>query len=122
MQNTFKKLSKRAVFKQMLMDDVLNIIDDFGGTYIALTDLREQFRTGNFKSDRFYFDNMYTSNWSFTSWDDRWYRALQSINNGKELAIKKLNGRLYAFADASDNFKHSLMEMGARDWDRNYNR
>ena len=120
MQNTLKKLSKRAIFKQMLLDDVLNIIEEFG-TYIALTDLREQFRAGNYKSADFYFNDMYSSNWSFTSWDDRWYRAIQSINNGKDVTVKKLNGRLYAFADTSDNFKHSLLEMGATDWDRNYN-
>ena len=121
MQNTLKKLSKRAIFKQMLLDDVLNIIEDFGGTYIALTDLRKELATNKCKSADFYFNNMYSSNWSFTSWDDRWYRAIQSINNGKDVTVKKLNGRLYAFADTSDNFKHSLLEMGATDWDRNYN-
>ena len=121
MQNTLKKLSKRAIFKQMLLDDVLNIIEDFGGTYIALTDLRKELATNKCKSADFYFNNMYSSNWSFTSWDDRFYRAIQSINNGKDVTVKKLNGRLYAFADTSDNFKHSLLEMGATDWDRNYN-
>ena len=120
MQNTLKKLSKRAIFKQMLLDDVLNIIEDFGGTYIALTDLRKELATNKCKSANFYFNNMYSSNWSFTSWDDRFYRAIQSINNGKDVTVKKLNGRLYAFADVSDDFKASLLEMGATEWTANY--
>ena len=121
MQNTLKKLSKRAIFKQMLLDDVLNCIEETGGTYIALTDLRKELATNRCKSADFYYNNMYSSNWSFTSWDDRYYRAIQSINNGVDVTVKKLNGRLYAFADVSDDFKASLLEMGATDWDRNYN-
>ena len=34
MQNTLKKLSKRAIFKQMLLDDVLNCIEETGGTIL----------------------------------------------------------------------------------------
>lgn len=122
MQNTLKKLSKRAIFKQMLLDDVLNIIADTGGNYIALTDLRTQLSTNKCKSANFYFNNMYSKHWTFTSWDDRFYRAIQSINNGKDVTVKKLNGRLFAFADISNDFKASLLEMGATNWDRNYNR
>ena len=120
MQNTLKKLSKRAIFKQMLLDDVLNCIEETGGNYIALTDLRTQLATNKCKSADFYFNNMYSSNWTFTSWDDRYYRAIKSIANGKDVTVKKLNGRLYAFADISNDFKASLLEMGATEWTANY--
>ena len=108
------------MFKQLLLNDVLNIIEDFGGTHIALTDLREELRTGKKASADFYLNNMYSKRWTFTSWDDRYYRAIKSINNGVDVTVKKLNGRLYAFADISNNFKTSLLEMGATEWTANY--
>jgi hypothetical protein len=120
MQNTLKKLSNREMFKQLLLNDVLNIIEDFGGTYIALTDLREELRTGKKASADFYLNNMYSKRWTFTSWDDRFYRAIKSIANNKDVTVKKLNGRLYAFADISTDFKASLLNMGATEWTANY--
>ena len=120
MQNTLKKLSNREMFKQLLLNDVLNIIEDFGGTYIALTDLRTQLETNKCKSADFYLNNMYSKRWTFTSWDDRFYRAIKSIANNKDVTVKKLNGRLYAFADISTDFKASLLNMGATEWTANY--
>lgn len=120
MQNTLKKLSKREMFKQLLLNDVLNIIEETGGIYIALTDLREQLRTGKKASADFYLNNMYSKRWTFTSWDDRYYRAIKSIANNEDVTVKKLNGRLYAFAHFSTDFRASLLEMGAEEWTANY--
>ena len=120
MQNTLKKLSNREMFKQLLLNDVLNCIEETGGNYIALTDLREQLRTGRKASAEFYLNNMYSKRWTFTSWDDRYYRAIKSIANNVDVTVKKLNGRLYAFANISNDFKASLLEMGATEWTANY--
>jgi hypothetical protein len=130
-----KKLSKRAIFKQLLLNDVLNMIDSkYNGTHVYLADLREDFRGENslfnknkygLLAGKFYYE-MYSKNWTFTSWDDRWYRAMQSINNGTDLTIKKVDGKLVAFkvkdSFLGKNFKVALMDLGADDWVADYNR
>jgi len=125
-----KKQSKRAIFKQLLLNDVLNIINNkYNGTHVYLADLREDFRDTysinkhSLLAGKFYYE-MYSKNWTFTSWDDRWYRAMQSINNGTDLTIKKLDGKLVAFKVRDDflgkNFAVALMELGCDDWVANY--
>lgn len=116
MQNTLKKLSKRAIFKQLLLTDVKNIMADLNaGTWIDLVTLRAELN-GSI-SERFYY-NMYNCNWSFRSFDDRWYRAMQSIQ-GEDIVVKKLDGKLLAFAN-TDYWLNSLKQMGATDWTANY--
>ena len=102
-RETFKGMSDRAIFKQLLLQDVLTIIEtkSINGNSMELEDLRMQFRMGYHMSSRFY-SKLYSGDWSFTTWDDRWERAMQSINNGKDLTVKKLNGKLYAFAGTSN--------------------
>ena len=109
LRNKFKGQSDRAIFKQLLLQDVLEIISTkTSKNYMALDDIRMQFRMHYHLSSRFY-SKLYSGKWSFTTWDDRWYRAMQSINNGTDLTVKKIAGKLYAFAGA-----------GTTNWTANY--
>ena len=114
-----QKLSNRKIFKQLLLQDVLNAIKETEGTHIAVADLKDKLE--NSISNRFY-ENNCSSGWSYTSWQDRWYRALQSINDGENLTVVKHNNKLYAFdSKATKTFNSMLLEGFATLWTRNYN-
>ena len=109
MRNIYEGQSDRAIFKQLLLMDVLKIIDTkTNNNFLALEDIRQYFRMDYYLSSRFY-SKLYSGKWSFTTWNDRWYRAMQSINNGTDLTVKKIGGKLYAFAGA-----------GTTNWTANY--
>lgn len=116
-----QKLSNRKIFKQLLLQDVLNAIKETEGTHIAVADLKTKLE--NSISNKFYSNNLSFTGWSFTSWQDRFYRQLQSIHDGENLTIVKHNNKLYAFdSKATKTFKSMLLEGLATLWTRNYNR
>lgn len=115
-----QKLSNRKIFKQLLLQDVLNAIRETEGTHIAVADLKTKLE--NSISNKFYSNNL-SSGWGFTSWQDRFYRQLQSIHDGKNLTIVKHNNKLYAFdSKATKSFNSMLLEGFATLWQVNYNR
>ena len=116
-----QKLSNRKIFKQLLLQDVLNAIRETEGTYIAVADLKHKLH--NSISNRFYENNCSSCGWSYISWQDRWYRALQSINDGVNVTVVKHNNKLYAFdSGATKSFNSMLLEGFATLWTKNYNR
>ena len=116
-----QKLSNRKIFKQLLLHDVLYAIRETEGTHIAVADLKTKLE--NSISNKFYSKNLGDVGHSYTSWSDRFYRQLQSINDGKNLTIVKHNGKLYAFdSGATKSFNSMLLEGFATLWTKNYNR
>ena len=115
-----QKLSNRKIFKQLLLQDVLNAIRETEGTHIAVADLKTKLEYSI--SNKFYTNNC-SSGWSYTSWSDRFYRALQSINDGVNVTVVKHNNKLYAFdSGATKSFNSMLLEGFATLWTKNYNR
>lgn len=116
-----QKLSNRKLFKQLLLQDVLNAIKETEGTHIAVADLKNKLE--NSISNKFYSNNLGNVGYSYTSWQDRFYRALQSINDGVNLTVVKCNNKLYAFdSKATKTFNSLLLEGFATRWTVNYNR
>jgi hypothetical protein len=116
-----KKLSNRKLFKQLLLQDVLTAIKETEGTYIAVADLKN--KLDNSISNVFYSNNLGNVGYSYTSWADRFYRQLQSIHDGENLTIVKVDNKLYAFdSSATKTFKSMLLEGIATVWTKNYNR
>ena len=116
-----QKLSNRKIFKQLLLQDVLNAIKETEGTHIAVADLKN--KLANSISNKFYSNNLGNVGYSYTSWQDRFYRQLQSIHDGENLTIVKHNNKLYAFdSKATKTFKSLLLEGFATLWTVNYNR
>jgi len=111
-----KKLSNRAIFKQLLLEDVKNIMDDLNaGTWIDLVTLRDELQGS--LSEKYYY-TMYNQNYTYRTYSDRWYRAMKSIQ-GDDIVIKKIDGRLLAFAN-TDFWLNSLKQLGATDWTADY--
>ena len=116
-----QKLSNRKIFKQLLLQDVLNAIKETEGGYVAVADLKDKLE--NSISNRFYSKNLTSKGWDFTDWQDRYYRQLQSIHDGDNLTIVKHNNKLYAFdSKATKTFNSMLLEGFATLWTSNYNR
>jgi hypothetical protein len=116
-----KKLSNRKLFKQLLLQDVLTAIKETEGTYIAVADLKN--KLDNSISNVFYSNNLGNVGYSYTSWADRFYRQLQSIHDGENLTIVKVDNKLYAFdSKATKRFNTLLLEGFATLWQVNYNR
>ena len=116
-----QKLSNRKIFKQLLLQDVLNAIKETEGTHIAVADLKHKLH--NSISNRFYENNCSSVGYSYISWQDRWYRALQSINDGVNVTVVKHNNKLYAFdSSTTKSFNSMLLEGFATLWTKNYNR
>ena len=86
------------MFRQLLARDILNIVEEHNaGTWMRLSDVREKlYNTASVK----HYSNLHTSKgWSYLSFNDRFYRAVQSINN-KGYGIKVAKGtdnKLYVF-------------------------
>ena len=130
MKKTQKLLSNRAMFKQLLARDILEILADLNAnTWCDLATVRAHLK-GNFKlhmyaSKKFYMNNCTAEGHSFTGFDDRFYRAIQSINDkGYGLTVRKdkATGKLFAFnTNFANNFTESLADF-FDDWAVNYNR
>ena len=130
MKKTLKLLSNRAMFKQLLARDILAILEEVNAnTWCDIVTLRQHLR-GDFKqhtypSKEFYMENCTAEGHSFTGFDDRFYRAIQSINDtGYGLTVRKdrATGKLFAFnTNFANNFTESLADF-FDDWAVDYNR
>lgn len=130
MKTAQKLLSNRAMFKQLLARDILEILNMLNAnTWCDLATVRAHLK-GNFKlhtyaSKKFYMDNCTAEGHSYTGYDDRFYRAIQSINDtGYGITVRKdkQTGKLFAFnSNFADNFVESLADF-FDDWTVNYNR
>jgi hypothetical protein len=97
MQN--KLISNREMFRQLLAKDILAILEDVNaGTWVDVHYLRCNLH--NSLSARHYMKLHTSKGHCYTSFSDRFYRNLQSINNkGYGLTIRKdkQTGRLFVF-------------------------
>jgi hypothetical protein len=122
MQN--KLISNREMFRQLLARDILAVLEEFnGGTCMRLIDIKQQLQGG--KACMHYMD-LHTSNGhGYLSYNDRFFRAIQSINDaGYGISIRKhTNGQLWAFSTQTlkhDNWQNFLAEC-FREWTADYN-
>ena len=120
-----KLLSNRGLFKQLLARDILAVLEDLNaGTWCDLATVRQHLMD-NTESSKFYMNNCSAEGYTFTGFDDRFYRAIQSVNDsGYGLTVRKdkQTKRLYAF---NTNFANNFVETLADafdDWTVNYNR
>ena len=120
-----KLISNREMFRQLLARDILAILEQFnGGACMRLIDIKAQLQ--GMSACRHYM-NLHTSNGhGYLSFNDRFFRAIQSINDsGYGISIRKhTNGQLWAFSTNTlkqDNWQNFLAEC-FRKWTANYNR
>ena len=123
MQN--KLIRNREMFRQLLARDILAVLEQFnGGTCMRLIDIKAQLQ--GMSACRHYM-NLHTSNGhGYLSFNDRFFRAIQSINDsGYGVSIRKhTNGQLWAFSTQTlkhDNWQNFLAEYFTK-WTANYNR
>ena len=123
MQN--KLISNREMFRQLLARDILAILEQFnGGTGMRLIDIKAQLQ--GMSACRHYM-NLHTSNGhGYLSFNDRFFRAIQSINDsGYGISIRKhTNGQLWAFSTNTlkqDNWQNFVAECFTK-WTADYNR
>lgn len=123
MQN--KLISNREMFRQLLAKNILAVLEEFnGGTCMRLIDIRRELQ--GMSACRHYMD-LHTSNGhGYLSFNDRFFRAVQSINDsGYGLTIRKhTNGQLWAFSTQTlkhDNWQNFLAECFTN-WTADYNR
>ena len=120
MQN--KLISNREMFRQLLARDIFAILEDVNaGTWVDMTYLRRNL--GNKLAARHYM-NLHTSRGhGFTTYGDRFYRAMQSINDkGYGLTVRKdkQTNRLFVFSTKfADNYVESIADM-FEDWNTCY--
>ena len=118
-----KLISNREMFRQLLARDILAILTEHNaGTWMRLTDVRAQLN--NTDSVKHYFDLHTSKGWSYLCFDDRFYRAVQSINNnGYGIRIAKgEDNKLYVFSTQyanSTRWNEFLSELFT-DWDTCY--
>jgi len=127
-----KLLSNREMFKQLLARDILTILAELNdGSCVDLVTVREHLR-GNFKlhmyaSKDFYMENCSSKGYGYTRFDDRFYRAIQSVNDkGYGLTVRKdkATGKLFAFNTdvlKLDNWIQLIAES-FNTWTADYNR
>ena len=89
------------MFRQLLARDILAILqNNNAGTWMRLSDVREQLMHKGTNSALQHYYNLHTSKgWSYLCFDDRFYRAIQSINDkGYGLTVRKgSDNKLYVF-------------------------
>ena len=123
MQN--KLISNREMFRQLLARDILAIIEHFNaGTWMLLQDVKAQLN--NTASEKHYYDLHTSRGWGYLDFNDRFYRAIQSINDsGYGLTVRKgQDNKLYVFnTDYATQSKWNdfLSDMFAV-WNTDYNR
>ena len=117
MQN--KLISNRELFRQLLARDILSVLAEWnGGTAMRLRDIKAQLH--NLSAARHYMQLHTAQGHCYTSFDDRFFRAVQSINaKGYGVVIKKhSNGQLWAFNTdvlQHDNWQNFIAECFT-DW------
>ena len=120
-----KLISNREMFRQLLARDILAILEQFnGGMGMRLTDIKQQLH--NSASAKHYYDLHTSKGWSYLCFDDRFFRAIQSINdNGYGIKVAKgSDNKLYVFNTNTlkqDNWQNFLAECFTK-WTANYNR
>jgi hypothetical protein len=128
-------LSNRAMFKQLLARDILEILNMLNaGTCVDLATVREHLQTGkgdfsllDYESKKFYEQNCTSKGYGYTRFDDRFYRAIQSINDtGYGITVRKdkQTGKLFAFSTSVlklDNWAQLIADCFST-WTVNYNR
>lgn len=96
MQN--KLISNREMFRQLLAKNILAVLQEFnGGTCMRLIDVKLQLQS---MSAAMHYMNLHTSRGHcYTSFNDRFFRAIQSINNnGYGITVRKhTDGKLFVF-------------------------
>ena len=124
--NMQKLISNREVFRQLLVRDIVAIIEELNaGTWCDLVTIKDKLQ--NALADRHYY-NLHTSRgWGYLDFNDRFYRAIQSVND-KGYGIKvlkcKRSGRLFVFTDAyltADRFNEFVALNLFDKWDADYN-
>jgi hypothetical protein len=123
MQN--KLISNREMFRQLLARNILAVLEQTnGGTAMRLIDIKAQLH--GMSACRHYM-NLHTSRGhGYLSFNDRFFRAIQSINDkGYGVSIRKhTNGQLWAFSTNTlkqDNWQNFLAECFTK-WTADYNR
>ena len=90
------------MFRQLLARDILDILHDINaGNCVDLVTVKRELN--NSASEKHYF-NLHTSKgWGYRDFNDRFYRAMQSINDkGYGITIRKhVNNKLYVFSTQS---------------------
>ena len=120
-----KLISNREMFRQLLARDILAILEQFnGGTCMRLIDIKAELH--GMSACRHYM-NLHTSRGhGYLSYTDRFFRAIQSINDsGYGVSIRKhTNGQLWAFSTST--LKHDNWQLFIADcftnWTADYNR
>jgi hypothetical protein len=119
-----KLISNRELFRQLLARDILAVLREWnGGTAMRLIDVRAQLHS---MSAARHYMNLHTSmGHCYTSYTDRFFRAVQSINDaGYGVVIKKhSNGQLWAFNTdvlQHDNWQNFLAECSFTHWTTDY--
>lgn len=124
--NMQKLISNREVFRQLLVRDIVAIIEDLNaGTWLDVVTLKSKLQ--NALADRHYY-NLHTSKgWGYLDFNDRFYRALQSVND-KGYGIKvlkcKRSNKLFVFTDkylTADKFNEFVALNLFSKWDADYN-
>jgi hypothetical protein len=115
-----KLISNRELFRQLLARDILAVLQEWNaGTAMRLIDIKAQLQS---MSAARHYMNLHTSRGHcYTNFTDRFFRAVQSINDtGYGIVIKKhSNGQLWAFNTdvlQHDNWQNFLAECSFTDW------
>ena len=97
-----KLISNREVFRQLLARDILAVLNDLNaGSCVDLVTVKNCLGTHGFNLAERHYYNLHTSRgWGYLDFNDRFYRALQSINDkGYGISIRKhTNNKLYVFS------------------------
>ena len=121
-----KLISNREMFRQLLARDITSILEDVNaGTWADLHYIRQHLH--GTLSARHYMNLCTAQGHCYTSFNDRFYRAIQSINDkGYGLTVRKdkTTGKLFAFNTGVlklDNWIQ-LIADGFNTWTADYNR
>ena len=113
-----KLISNREMFRQLLARDITAILETVNaGTWIDMTYLRRNLH--NTLSARHYMNLCTAQGHCYTSFNDRFYRAIQSINDtGYGLTVRKdkQTNRLFVFSTRfADNYVEAIADT-FEDW------
>lgn len=113
-----KLLSNREIFRQLLARDITAILEDVNaGTWADLHYVRQNLQ--NTLSGRHYMNLHTAQGHCFTDFSDRFYRAIQSINDkGYGLTVRKdkQTNRLFVFSTKfADNYVEAIADT-FEDW------
>ena len=122
-----KLISNREVFRQLLARDILAVLEDLNaGTCVDLATVKNYLGTRGFNLAEQHYYNLHTSRgWGYLDFKDRFYRALQSINDkGYGISIRKhTNNKLYVFSTTAlerDAWKQFVAD-NCKTWTADYN-